>query len=97
MGTLYVVDLFAGAGGLSHGFHLAGAHPAVAVEADRWACDTFEHNHSSTNVICADIRMVEGSAIQERLGKRRATLVVGGPPCQGFSIANKNNGDPKDP
>ena len=90
-----VLDLFAGAGGFSLGFELAGANVVGALEQDAWACDTLALNHPHTKVVKADIREVS----DEELGSlgQGCDIIIGGPPCQGFSIANMNAGDPNDP
>jgi DNA (cytosine-5)-methyltransferase 1 len=90
-----VLDLFAGAGGFSLGFELAGARIVGAIEIDEWACETLALNHPGTTVIQGDIVQMSDKEIRE-LGKD-CDVVVGGPPCQGYSIANKNAGDPADP
>lgn len=92
-----VVDLFAGAGGFSCGFEMAGATTALAVESDRWACDTYEYNHPGTKVLCEDVTTLEASGLASALEGKSVDIVIGGPPCQGFSIANRNSGDAKDP
>ncbi|MCC7635764.1 DNA cytosine methyltransferase [Stenotrophomonas rhizophila] len=97
MNKKVVVDLFAGAGGFSCGFEMAGATAALAVESDRWACDTYEHNHPGTKVLCEDVTALEASKLVQAVEGKKVDLVIGGPPCQGFSIANRNGGDPKDP
>lgn len=90
-----VLDLFAGAGGFSLGFELAGAHVKAAVEIDAWACDTLALNHPHTRVVKADIRsLTDDELLSIGYG---CDVIIGGPPCQGFSIANKNAGDPNDP
>jgi DNA (cytosine-5)-methyltransferase 1 len=91
------VDLFAGAGGFSHGFTMAGGTPLLAIESDRWACDTYQYNHPDSEVLHADITQVDTDSVIRLLNGKKPKVVVGGPPCQGFSIANKKNGDPKDP
>lgn len=95
--TKAIVDLFAGAGGFSCGFEMAGAETVLAIESDRWACDTFEYNHPSARVLCADVTEVECDHFVSSLQGRKVDIVIGGPPCQGFSIANRKGGDPKDP
>lgn len=50
-----VLDTFAGAGGFSLGFQLAGAKVVGAIEMDSWACDTFSYNHPDATVIQTDI------------------------------------------
>jgi DNA (cytosine-5)-methyltransferase 1 len=89
------VDLFAGAGGLSLGFKLAGWRPLVANDLDRASLDTYVANvHDS--VVCGDIRNPSvRSELVARAKRERAAqpdsrfLVLGGPPCQGFSTAGK--------
>lgn len=89
------VDLFAGAGGLSLGFKLAGWRPLVANDFDRASLDTYVANvHDS--VVCGDIRDPSvRSELVARAKRERAAqpdsrfLVLGGPPCQGFSTAGK--------
>lgn len=92
---LKVMDLFAGAGGFSLGFHAAGAEIVTAVEIDAWACETLSANHPDTKVVNADLTTLDDRAISD-LGSG-CDIVIGGPPCQGYSIANRNAGDPTDP
>jgi len=83
-----VVDLFAGAGGLSCGLEMAGFHPILANELVPAYAETYRHNHPDTELIVGDIRQVCARNIRERLGvkKGEVDLLAGGPPCQGFSI-----------
>jgi DNA (cytosine-5)-methyltransferase 1 len=92
-----VLDTFAGAGGFSLGFELAGAAIVGAIEIDSWACETFQFNHPNATVMQADITTIHDERIINAFGQLKPDIVLGGPPCQGFSICNKNNGDPKDP
>lgn len=93
-----VLDIFAGAGGFSLGFHMAGGYEIVgAIERDKWAAETFQFNHPLATVINKDIEEVTDEEIMETFGQSEIDVLLGGPPCQGFSICNKNNGDPKDP
>lgn len=92
-----VLDTFAGAGGFSLGFHLTGKYEIVgAIETDQWAADTFAYNHPNTKVIVDDIRNITDRQLLDSF-EGKVDILLGGPPCQGFSIANKNAGDPKDP
>lgn len=78
---LRVLDLFAGAGGLSEGFAHAGRFQTVAaVENNPFAAATFEMNHPDVDVFCGDIQIWMQ---QPRLPA--VDVVIGGPPCQGFS------------
>lgn len=92
-----VLDTFAGAGGFSLGFQLAGAELVGAIESDSWASETFKFNHPEAEVIKADITELSDEEILKHFEHLEPTVLLGGPPCQGFSICNKNNGDPKDP
>lgn len=92
-----VLDTFAGAGGFSLGFHMAGAEIVGAIETDAWACETFQANHPEALVVKSDITKLKDEEISKLFGKLSVDVILGGPPCQGFSIANKKNGDPKDP
>lgn len=74
-----VVSLFAGAGGLDTGLKMAGFNTIWANEIDKDACETYMANHPETYVDRGDIRNVKSFP--------KADLVVGGYPCQGFSLA----------
>jgi DNA (cytosine-5)-methyltransferase 1 len=94
--NLTAVDLFAGAGGFSAGAEMAGYEVTDAVEIDEWACETLSRNHPSTTVHCSDIRELSQDWIEAELPSQ-PDLLVGGPPCQGFSHAGPARKDPKDP
>jgi DNA (cytosine-5)-methyltransferase 1 len=83
-----VVDLFAGAGGLSLGFEQSGFDVAVAVEFDPIHAAIHELNFPDTKVLCRDVRDLTGDELREQagLGRRAIDVVIGGPPCQGFSL-----------
>lgn len=83
-----VIDLFAGAGGLSLGFESKGFEVPLAIEKDAWAKDTYNLNHVHKNCIEADITTLPDSFFLDFKGK--INVVMGGPPCQGFSIAASN-------
>jgi DNA (cytosine-5)-methyltransferase 1 len=93
---LNVFDSFAGAGGFSLGFSQAGFNVVGASELDEWACDTFRANHPGVPVIEGDITKISDEEIMSVI-KGKVDILLGGPPCQGFSIANKRNVDFKDP
>lgn len=81
------VSLFSGGGGLDLGFERAGFEPLVCLDNDPVSCATLEANRPSWNVICDDIRNFDATPYAG------ADVVVGGPPCQGFSTAGKGNPD----
>jgi DNA (cytosine-5)-methyltransferase 1 len=92
--SLNYIDLFAGAGGASLGLTLAGMNSVGAIEIDDWASDTYEFNHKGVNVLRSDISELSDNEIKRFNG---VDLIVGGPPCQGFSIAASNRRQKSDP
>lgn len=92
-----VIDLFAGAGGLSEGFKQAGFHILAANEIDPVFSETFIKNNPETKMFTGDIRNVSVEEFRKQCGinGEKVDVIVGGPPCQGFSIAGRR--DPKDP
>lgn len=79
-----VIDLFSGCGGLSLGFLRAGYEVKRAVEFDPGIAETYRKNHPETDMIVDDIRNIDRSGIFKR---GDADIIIGGPPCQGFSMA----------
>ena len=81
------VDLFSGAGGLSLGFEQAGFQSLLAIDLDDWAIETHRYNRPNSPGIslCADLSewLKEGHSITE------VDILMGGPPCQSFSTANR--------
>lgn len=93
---LNVIDLFAGAGGLSCGFQMAGHKIILGVDCDRDSCKTFTENHPNSKCLAKDIREISEVEIKHIIGKKRIDVVIGGPPCQGFSISGKRvSSDPR--
>ncbi len=86
--NLTMIDLFAGAGGLSEGLSEAGFHCLFASEIESVYAETFKKNHTSAEVVTADIRSLDADEARRKLGLERGELdlIAGGPPCQGFSI-----------
>ena len=90
-----VIDLFAGCGGLSLGFELAGFNIPLAIEKDEWASETYKANHKNTTVITDDITQITNldSLIDSNV---EIDGIIGGPPCQGFSLSgNRDKNDPR--
>ncbi len=94
---LKILDAFAGAGGFSLGFELAGCEIIGGIEIDSWASETFAHNHKDALVVTRDIQLISDCELCELFAGQRPDVLLGGPPCQGFSICRKNSGDPTDP
>ncbi|WP_460202600.1 DNA cytosine methyltransferase [Scytonema sp. NUACC21] len=96
-----LIDLFAGAGGLTTGFHLAGWKSLCAIDINKKALATYELNYPETKVINQDIRKVNPSELRLWLGLQpeELTALIGGPPCQGFSkntpAGERNLNDPR--
>lgn len=82
------VDLFSGAGGLALGFEQAGFDVVASVELDPIHAATHKFNFPDAAVICRDIKEVSAADIRAaaRIGNRIVDAVIGGPPCQGFSL-----------
>ncbi len=86
------IELFAGAGGLGMGVGLAGFSPKAVIEWDTWACDTIRENIQrgfplvrNWPLIEDDVREFDFESLEDRID-----LVVGGPPCQPFSLGGKH-------
>lgn len=79
------ISLFTGAGGMDVGAISAGFEVAIASELDKHACDTYRENHPETTMIEGDM----DTYIEEISNNQNIDLVIGGPPCQGFSVAGK--------
>lgn len=88
--TKNLLDLFCGAGGLSLGFGWAGYNIVVANDNFNHACETYKFNHKKTLLIEGDITKKEiQDQVLKEARKRKVDIIVGGPPCQGFSHAGK--------
>ena len=84
-----LIDLFAGAGGLTEGFHEAlgkNITPVWANDFNKFAVDTYNTNFGHTCVNGDIVELLSDPAV----AIPAADIVVGGPPCQGFSLLNKN-------
>ena len=87
MDSLKVIDLFSGAGGLSQGFRDAGFDIISAVEIDKKLSQTFRENFKKTKIFEKDLAKVNSQDLL--VGRSNVDVIVGGPPCQGFSMSGK--------
>lgn len=91
MRNINVVDLFCGGGGGSIGIHRNdGFNTVFALDFWNIATDTYKHNFPDINVICDDIHNLTETKIKELVGDNKIDIVIGGPPCQGFSMVARN-------
>ncbi|HCL4546935.1 DNA cytosine methyltransferase [Clostridium botulinum] len=89
--SLKMIDLFCGAGGLSLGFTQEGFITSLANDIEYCCVDTYAHNHPETPrdyIVLGDIRGVVNN-LDNLLRYDTVDIVIGGPPCQGFSMANR--------
>jgi len=92
--NLKVISLFSGAGGMDIGFRDAGFDIVIAVEQDSSCCNTLRENCPNLEVLEGDISKITTDKILQsaNLEPLEAALVIGGPPCQSFSLAGKRMG-----
>lgn len=81
------IDLFCGAGGLSWGFDNAQFENVLAVEFNSDFAKTYSRNFPEHKLIIDDIKNIDDNQIKELVGDQVVDVIIGGPPCQGFSIA----------
>lgn len=92
---LNFIDLFSGCGGFSTGMEMAGHNCLLGVDFNKDAIASFAKNHKTAKTYCGDIKKLSNAKIAELLENQKVDVIIGGPPCQGFSTAGK--GDVKDP
>lgn len=89
-----VIDLFSGCGGLSKGFMDAGCRVLLGADVDQAALDSFEKNHPGSIGLRRSLaEEATFDRMREIIGDRKVDLIVGGPPCQGFSLTGPRNFD----
>jgi DNA (cytosine-5)-methyltransferase 1 len=85
-----MIDLFAGCGGMTVGFAAEGFSSKLAVEWNQYAAATYAANFGENHTFCGDIADIQNHEIP------KADVVIGGPPCQGFSnLGSKDVNDPR--
>lgn len=90
-----VIDLFCGAGGISKGFEMADFEIIGGIDFDKKSMETFKKNHPESVSFCDDIKKITARYFLKLTGRETVDVIVGGPPCQGFSMAGRR--DPMDP
>ncbi|MBY0515522.1 MAG: DNA cytosine methyltransferase [Bacteriovoracaceae bacterium] len=83
------IDLFCGCGGLSYGLEMAGHECLLGVDMEPAAIKSFQRNHPKAEAWCGDIKKLDGRTLKKLIGVNKVDMVVGGPPCQGFSTVGK--------
>lgn len=90
------IDLFSGCGGMSLGFQMAGFHSIFASDVDENAGKTFMRNFPQTPFKTIDICQITKEEVDTLTNGTVPDVIIGGPPCQGFSLANKRRNKIKD-
>ena len=83
------VDLFSGAGGLSLGFEMTGFNNVFSIEYDKKIAETYKKNFPTHNLLVKDIQEITDDEIITLQHNQEVDVVIGGPPCQGFSLAGR--------
>lgn len=87
--TYNVLDLFCGCGGMSLGFEQAGFNVLLGIDIWEDALRTYQFNRKGAKTLCADMSDLKGEDVAKIIGNTSVDVIIGGPPCQGFSIAGK--------
>lgn len=92
-----VLDLFCGCGGLSLGFKLAGYNIIGGVDVNKDAIETFNTNFEGAKGVCFNLLEMDSDLITQEFGDlKKIDVIIGGPPCQGFSSANRYKREEED-
>jgi len=81
------IDLFCGAGGFSLGFQNSGFKNIFSIDIEKNFCETYKHNFPKHKLIQSDIAKLTDKEIANIVNNRDVDVIIGGPPCQGFSMA----------
>ena len=89
-----VLDLFCGCGGLSKGFEMAGYNIVLGVDFNEPALKTYAYNHNGSKTLCGDLSASETfDKIDSLIEGKKIDVIIGGPPCQGFSLTGPRKFD----
>lgn len=83
------IDLFSGCGGMSLGFEMIGFKELLAIDNWKDALITYEHNRIGAHTLCADLSCLQPEKVKSEYKIDNVDVIIGGPPCQGFSVAGK--------
>lgn len=83
------IDLFCGCGGMSLGFEQAGYKVLLGIDNWQDSLNTFQYNHHGSQTLCADLMSLTPSEVENKIRGKAVDVIIGGPPCQGFSVAGK--------
>lgn len=98
MKKMKFIDLFCGCGGLSEGFRLAGFECVAGIDNNAAAIKTYKRNFPEAKALCRDLLSVDSEQIIQEFGDLKdVDVIIGGPPCQGFSSANRYKNEKADP
>lgn len=88
---LVAIDLFCGCGGFSYGFQCAGFNILLGIDVWKDATITYKHNFPKAKIINENIEKISSKKILNTIGKYKDDIdvIIGGPPCQGFSLSGK--------
>lgn len=103
MSKINTLGLFSGGGGLDLGFSVAGFNSVFSSDIDSYSCNTLKQNQgkqsylSKNPVVCEDINNLSYKQIRKEIGLKDIDFIIGGPPCQAFSVFGKRKGldDPR--
>ena len=90
---LKFIDLFSGCGGFSYGLEMAGHKCILGVDFEKDAIQSFKANHPDAEVFLGDIKKLSKDKLLELTKEQTIDMVVGGPPCQGFSTVGRGEAD----
>ena len=88
-----IIDLFCGCGGFSRGFEDAGFNVVMGLDVWADAIKTFNINHNNPTGICKNIYDFTNEEIIEFATKNSVRGIIGGPPCQGYSMVGTRDSD----